>query len=142
VLWLLKCSLITFLKKKMVRHGNNQIYQVAYEITRELRPMNEHNFPNKHSVQTEKRKVCRTSIACRHLLYASLFPEFNFCLQIKMEGLPSHKQMFLFISSQHVSDQTGHHQVMVEEYTNSDGIFINNNASVKFLLVKIGSDST
>jgi hypothetical protein len=42
-------------------------------------------------------------------------------LQIKMEVLPSHKQMFFVISS-HVSAQIGHHQVifrntqMVAEY--------------------------
>jgi hypothetical protein len=102
--------------------------------------------PNKHAVQAEKRKgkrkVCRTWIARRHLLYESLNPELHFCLQIKMEGLPSHRQMFLLINSQHVSAQIGHHQVILEEYTNGDAIFINYSASVKCLLVKIGSDSS
>jgi hypothetical protein len=40
----------------MVRHGNIQIYQVAYELVCELRRMDEHNLPNKHTVQTEKKK--------------------------------------------------------------------------------------
>jgi hypothetical protein len=50
--------------------------------------------------------------------------------------------MLLLIDSKHVSSQIGHHQVILEEYTNGGGIFINYIASVKFLLVKIGSDST
>jgi hypothetical protein len=33
-------------------------------------------------------------------------------LQIKMEVLPSHKQMFLLISLQNVSAQIGHHEVI------------------------------
>jgi hypothetical protein len=46
-------------------------------------------------------------------------------LQLKMEGLPSHKQIILLISSQHVSAQIGHRQVIFEEYTNDGGIHIN-----------------
>jgi hypothetical protein len=49
-----------------------------------------------------------------------------------MEGLPSRKQMLLLINSQHVSVQIGHHhQVILEEYTNGDGIHINYNATIK-----------
>jgi hypothetical protein len=33
----------------------------------------------------------------------------------KMEGLPSNKQMFLFINSQHVSAQIGHRRVIPKE---------------------------
>jgi hypothetical protein len=43
-------------------------------------------------------------------------------LQIKMEALPSHKQMFLLFHRQHFSAQIGHHQVIGEKYTNYDGI--------------------
>jgi hypothetical protein len=39
--------------------------------------------------------------------------------ETKTEGLASHKQMFLLINSQYVSAQTGHHQVILEKYTNS-----------------------
>jgi hypothetical protein len=41
-----------------------------------------------------------------------------------MEGLPSHKQMFLLIDSKRISAQIGHRQVILEEYTNGDGIHI------------------
>jgi hypothetical protein len=47
--------------------------------------------------------------------------------------------MFLLISSQHVSVQIGNHQVILEEYTNDDGIHINYIATIDFLLVKIWS---
>jgi hypothetical protein len=50
--------------------------------------------------------------------------------------------MFLLTNSQHVSAQIGHHQVVLEEYINGDGIHTTNNASVHFLLVKIESDAT
>jgi hypothetical protein len=50
VLWLLKCNFITFLKKKMVRHANIQIYHVAYGLACEVRRMDGHNLPNKHTV--------------------------------------------------------------------------------------------
>jgi hypothetical protein len=50
--------------------------------------------------------------------------------------------MILLTSSQHISAQIGHHQVILEEHTNGDGIHINNNASINFLLAKIGSDPT
>jgi hypothetical protein len=38
-----------------------------------------------------------------------------------MEGLRSHKQMFLLLHSQLVSAHMGHHQVIREEYTNDKG---------------------
>jgi hypothetical protein len=44
--------------------------------------------------------------------------------QIKMEGLPAYKQMFLLSHSQHVSAQIGHYQASHEEYTNDDRIHI------------------
>jgi hypothetical protein len=50
---------------------------------------------------------------------------------VKMKGLPSHKRMFLLIDSQHVSVQLGHHQVILEDYTNGDGIGINENFSIR-----------
>jgi hypothetical protein len=53
--------------------------------------------------------------------------------QIKMEGLPSDKQMFLLISS-HVSAQTGHHQVILEEYVNGDRLHINCNGIIKLYM--------
>jgi hypothetical protein len=40
------------------------------------------------------------------------------------------------------SAQTGHHQMVLEENTNGDGLHINSNASIKLLLVKIGWDPT
>jgi hypothetical protein len=40
-------------------------------------------------------------------------------------GVVSHKQMFLLISSRHVSAQIGHHQAILEEHTNGDIIQIN-----------------
>jgi hypothetical protein len=58
-----------------------------------------------------------------------------------MEGIPLHKQMVLLISS-HVSAQIGHHHVILDEYTNGDGMPINYSAIVKILLLKIGSDPT
>jgi hypothetical protein len=58
-----------------------------------------------------------------------------------MEGVPSHKQLFLLINSRYISAQIGHHKAILEEYTDGDGIFINYNARVKLLLVKIMSDS-
>jgi hypothetical protein len=42
-----------------------------------------------------------------------------------MEALPSHKQVLLLINSQHVS-----RQVILEEYTNDDGIRLHYNVSV------------
>jgi hypothetical protein len=50
--------------------------------------------------------------------------------------------MFLLINSENVSAQIDPHQAVLEEYTNADGIHINYNASIKLLLVKIGSDRT
>jgi hypothetical protein len=49
-----------------------------------------------------------------------------------MEGLSSHKRMFLLIDSQHVSVQVDHRQLILEEYTNDNEI--DENASIKFLL--------
>jgi hypothetical protein len=57
-------------------------------------------------------------------------------------GVTSHTQMLLVYNSQHVSAQIGHHQVVLEEYTNVDGILKNYNTSIEFLLVKIGSEPT
>jgi hypothetical protein len=51
-----------------------------------------------------------------------------------MEGLPSHKQVLLLINSLHVSAQIGHHQAILEEYTNDDGLHINYDASSNFYL--------
>jgi hypothetical protein len=48
-----------------------------------------------------------------------------------MEGLPSHKYVFLLIYSQHALAQIGHRHVIFEEYTNGDGIHISYNASIK-----------
>jgi hypothetical protein len=59
-----------------------------------------------------------------------------------MEGLPSHKQMFLLFNAQHVSAQIGHHQAILEEYIHGDGIHIHYKASIKLLLVKTGLDPT
>jgi hypothetical protein len=53
-----------------------------------------------------------------------------------MEEIPSHRQMCLLISS-HVSAQVGHHQVILDEYTNSRGMPINYNGSIKFFVSKI-----
>jgi hypothetical protein len=47
--------------------------------------------------------------------------------------------MILLIHS-HVLAQIDHQQVNIEEYSNGDGIHMNCNASIQFLLVKIGSD--
>jgi hypothetical protein len=56
---------------------------------------------------------------------------FSFCdtvasslwfIQIKEVRLPSHKQAFLLIKSQHVSAHVRHHQGIFRKYTNSDGI--------------------
>jgi hypothetical protein len=44
---------------------------------------------------------------------------------LKVDVLPSCKQMFLLINSQRVSAQIGHHQIIPEEYTNGNGICIN-----------------
>jgi hypothetical protein len=44
-------------------------------------------------------------------------------LQVKMEGL-YHEQMFLLISTQHDSTQTVHLQVILDKYTNGDGVYI------------------
>jgi hypothetical protein len=55
-----------------------------------------------------------------------------------MEGLPSHKLMFLLIDLHHVSAQMDHHQVILEEYTNVETVSGNYSVSIKFLLVKIG----
>jgi hypothetical protein len=46
-------------------------------------------------------------------------------LKNKNEGVTSRKQMFLLISSQHVSAQTGHHQMILEENTNGNEMHIN-----------------
>jgi hypothetical protein len=56
-----------------------------------------------------------------------------------MEGLLSHKQMFLLSSSPYVSAQIGLHQVILEECTNGDGMHINSNATIKFLLVPLNT---
>jgi hypothetical protein len=45
-----------------------------------------------------------------------------FAFQIKMEMLSSHSQIFLLLRYQHVSAQTGHHQLMGEKYTNDERI--------------------
>jgi hypothetical protein len=55
-----------------------------------------------------------------------------------MEGIPSHKQIFLLIST-HVSAHIGHHQAVLDEYTSSDGITVNYSASIKVLIDKTGS---
>jgi hypothetical protein len=67
---------------------------------------------------------------------------FQISRRIKMDGLLSHKEIFILMNSQNVSAQMGHHQVIVEKYTNGDGIHINNNANIKYLLLKILSDQT
>jgi hypothetical protein len=56
--------------------------------------------------------------------------------------LPLHKDILLLLlmNSQHVSVQTGQHQLIVEEYKNGDGTHMNYNNNTTFLLVKIGSD--
>jgi hypothetical protein len=61
-----------------------------------------------------------------------------------MEGLllVSHKQMLLLISSQNILAKIGHHQVIIVEYTNDEGIHINYNASIKCLLVETVLDQT
>jgi hypothetical protein len=41
-------------------------------------------------------------------------------LKLKIKRLKSRKQMHLLIYSQYISAQTGHHQVILEEYTNGD----------------------
>jgi hypothetical protein len=61
-------------------------------------------------------------------------------IQLRKEVLPSHKEMFLLINSQHISAQIGHRQAILEEYTNDDGQRINYNSSITFLLFKIVSD--
>jgi hypothetical protein len=48
----------------------------------------------------------------------------------------------LLIHSRHILAQIGHQQVILQEYSNCDGIHMYCNASLKFLLVKIGSDPT
>jgi hypothetical protein len=50
--------------------------------------------------------------------------------------------MFLLFNSQHVSAEIGHHQAILEGYTNFDGVHMNYNASIQFVLVKIGLDPT
>jgi hypothetical protein len=52
------------------------------------------------------------------------------------------KEMFLLYSLQNISAPTGHHQMIVEEYTNGDGIDIHYNPSKKYLSVKILWDPT
>jgi hypothetical protein len=37
--------------------------------------------------------------------------------------------MFLLLSSQHVSAQIGHHQAILEENTDGDGVHVNYNAT-------------
>jgi hypothetical protein len=44
--------------------------------------------------------------------------------QIKMVGLPLQKQMALLFHSHYVPAQTGHHQVIREQYTNDEGIYL------------------
>jgi hypothetical protein len=53
-------------------------------------------------------------------------------------GVTVTQQMF----SQHVSAHIDHHRVIIEEYTNGDGIHINYNDSITLLLVKIESHPT
>jgi hypothetical protein len=47
-----------------------------------------------------------------------------------MEGLPSYKQMFLLINSQHVLVQSGSHQASLEENTEGDVVHVNYNATI------------
>jgi hypothetical protein len=48
----------------------------------------------------------------------------------------------VLVTNSHVSAHISHHQMILEEYTNGDGINMNNNAGIYFLLVKIGSAPT
>jgi hypothetical protein len=50
-----------------------------------------------------------------------------------MEGLLSHKNMFLLFHSQYVSVQISHHQVIREEYTNDDSTFLTNHLKMAYL---------
>jgi hypothetical protein len=43
-------------EKEMVRHGNIQIYQVAYELACELRRVDEHNLPQQACRAGGKKK--------------------------------------------------------------------------------------
>jgi hypothetical protein len=66
---------------------------------------------------------------------------------MKMEGIPPPKQMFLLINSQHVSAQTGHYQMVLEGYTNSNRIHINYNAKeiilgLQFILSRVRGSVT
>jgi hypothetical protein len=53
-------------------------------------------------------------------------------LCIKMEGLPLHRQMFLLISSEHISAQIGNHQIILKVYINGGRVYMNYNAGIKF----------
>jgi hypothetical protein len=55
-----------------------------------------------------------------------------------MQGSPLDKETFLLFDSLHVSTQTAHHQVMLEEYINGDGIHVNCYASIKCCWSNLG----
>jgi hypothetical protein len=49
---------------------------------------------------------------------------------VRTKGLPSPKQMLLLSSSQDVSVEIGDHQVILEVYTNGDGLHTDDNSSI------------
>jgi hypothetical protein len=60
-----------------------------------------------------------------------------------VEGFSSYRQMYLFISSQHVSPQIGQHRIFLKKYANDDRLHINHSISTQFfVLVNIESDET
>jgi hypothetical protein len=63
-------------------------------------------------------------------------------LHIKMQKLPSHKQLFLLFRSEHISSQIGHHQVMREECQHDGGICKKLQRSSNFEILLISPDST
>jgi hypothetical protein len=65
-------------------------------------------------------------------------------MKLEINVLPTytHTQMLLVNNSQHVSAQIIHHQVVLEEYTNGDGILTNDSTIITFLFVKICSEPT
>lgn len=55
-------------------------------------------------------------------------------------GITVTQAIILLTNSQHVSDQIGYHQVILEEYINGDGIHINYDGTTEVFKIKIGSD--
>jgi hypothetical protein len=52
----------------------------------------------------------------------------------RLETLPLNQQMFLLIQLQHVSAQLDHRQLVLDNYTNDDGILQNYKDNVNLLV--------